>query len=63
MKKNRIGMIVVAVILVIGELLMIAYSNLTWSKNWGSYLVIIAMILTISSLILAIRRDRNIKQN
>jgi len=58
MKKIRIGMIVVAVILVIGELLMIAYSNLTWSKNLGSYLVIIAMILTISSLMLTIRHEK-----
>lgn len=58
MKKFRIGLIVVAVIVVIEELIIIDYSNLTWSKKMGSYLVIIGMILTISSLILSIRHDK-----
>ena len=58
MKKFRIGLIVVAVIVVIGELIIIDYSNLTWSKKMGSYLVIIGMILTISSLILSLRHDK-----
>ena len=58
MKKFRIGLIVAAVIVVIGELIIIDYSNLTWSKKMGSYLVIIGMILTISSLILSIRHDK-----
>ena len=58
MKKIRIGLIVVAVIVVIGELIIIDYSNLTWSKNMGSYLVIIGMIMTIFSLILSIRYDK-----
>ena len=58
MKKFRIGLIVVAVIVVIGELIIIDYSNLTWSKKMGSYRVIIGMILTISSLILSIRHDK-----
>ena len=58
MKKFRIGLIVVAVIVVIGELIIIDYSNLTWSKKMGSYLVIIGMILTISSIILSIRNDK-----
>ena len=58
MKKFRIGLIVVAVIVVIGELIIIDYSNLTWSKKMGSYLVIMGMILTISSLISSIRHDK-----
>mgnify|MGYP003604859177 FL=1 len=58
MTKFRIGLIVVAVIVVIGELIIIDYSNLTWSKKMGSYLVIIGMILTISSLISSIRHDK-----
>ena len=58
MKKFRIGLIVVAVIVVIGELIIIDYSNLTWFKKMGSYLVIIGMILTISSLISSIRHDK-----
>jgi len=58
MKIIRIGLIVVAVIVVIGELIIIDYSNLTWSKNMGSYLVIIGMIMTIFSLILSIRYDK-----
>jgi hypothetical protein len=57
MKKFRVGLIVVATIIILGELTIIDYSNLAWSKNLGSYLVIIGMIFTISGLILSIRHD------
>jgi hypothetical protein len=63
MKKFRIGLIVVAVIVVIGEFIIIDYSNLTWSNNLGSYLVIIGMICTISSLILSIKHDKKQQAN
>jgi len=54
-KKIRIVLIVCAVVLIIAELTIIDYSNLTWSKNFP---VIIAMILVIISSIMAIRYDK-----
>jgi len=63
MKKLSVGFIIVATIVIIGELTIIDYSNLTWSKNRGSYLVIIGMIFTISALIISIRHEYNNKQN
>ena len=63
MKKLRVGLIVGAAIIILGELIIIDYSNLTWSNNLGSYLVIIGMICTISSLILSIRHDKKKRAN
>ena len=52
MKKIRIGLIVGAFIIIVADLILIDYSNLTWSKNVGAYCSILAMIcLIISSLI------------
>lgn len=45
MKNNiRVGLLVFAIVIIISELTIIDYSNLTWSKNLGSYLVIIGML-------------------
>jgi hypothetical protein len=63
MKKFRVGLIVGATIIIVGELTIIDYSNLTWSNNWGSYLVMIGMAYTISSLILSIRHDKKQQAN
>lgn len=63
MKRIRVGLIVGATIIILGELIIIDYSNLTWSNNLGSYLVIIGMICTISSLILSIRHDKKKREN
>ena len=63
MKKFRVGLIVGAIIVIIGELSIIDYDNLTLSKNWGLYLLLIGMIYTISSLILSIRRDKKQQTN
>jgi len=63
MKKLSIGFIIAATIVILGELTIIDYSNLSWSENRGSYLVIVGMIFTISALILSIRHEKNNKQN
>lgn len=44
-------MVLIAVILIIAQFVIIDYSNLSWSKNAGSYLGIASMILLIISLI------------
>jgi cadmium resistance protein CadD (predicted permease) len=63
MKKFRVGLIVGATILILGELAIIDYSNLTGSKNLGAYLGIIGMICTISILILSIKQDKKKQAN
>ena len=63
MKKFRVGLIVGAIIVIIEELSIIDYDNLTLSKNWGLYLLLLGMIYTISSLISSIRRDKKQQTN
>jgi len=63
MKKFRVGLVVGAIIVIIGELSIIDYDDLTLSKNWGLYLLLIGMIYTISSLILSIRHDKKQQTN
>lgn len=58
MKKFRIGLIVVAFILILAELMITDYDSFWNSKNIGNYLVILSMILVIISLIVAIKTDK-----
>ena len=44
-------MVLIAIILIIAQFVIIDYSNLSWSKNAGSYLGIASMILLIRSAI------------
>ena len=61
--KIRIGLAVFAVVIIIAELTIIDFSNLTWSKNLGSFSVIVAMILVIISSIFQIRQDKKQQAN
>jgi len=63
MKKLSVVFIIAATIVILGELTIIDYSNLTWSKNLSSYLVIAGMICAISALIFSIRHEKNNKKN
>ena len=60
MKKSRIVLIIIALILMLTQLGLIEYSDLSWSKNSGSYLSIISMILIIISMIYS---DRHAKKS
>jgi predicted ferric reductase len=62
-KKIRIGLIVFAVVLIIAQLTIIDYSNLTWYKTFGSFSGIIGMILLIISMIMAIRYNKKQQAN
>jgi len=61
--KIRIGLIVCAVVLIIAQLTIIDYSNLTWHKTLGSFSGILAMIFLIISMIMAIRYDKKQQAN
>ena len=50
MKKLRTGLIVFAIIAIIGQFLVMDYSNLSWSNNAGNYLGIFSMIGIIISI-------------
>jgi hypothetical protein len=51
MKNFRLGLTIFAVIIIIGQLTVTDYSNLSWSNNAGSYLGIISMICLIVAMI------------
>tara|TARA_R110001583_G_scaffold50022_2_gene156218 strand:- start:9166 stop:9354 length:189 start_codon:yes stop_codon:yes gene_type:complete len=53
MRKLRFGLIVCASIIIIGQLSLTDYSDLSWSNNLGRYLGIIAMLGLILSMILS----------
>lgn len=57
MKKFRYGLILFALIIIVAQLLIIDYTNLSWSNNAGSYLGIISMILLIMSMLFSNRYD------
>jgi len=61
--KIRIGLIVSAVVLIIAQLTIIDYSNLTWYKTLGSFSSIIGMILMIIIMIMSIRYDKKQQAN
>jgi len=63
MKKFRIGLIVFAIIIIIGQLTIMDYINLSWSNNGGSYLGIISMICLIISMVLSNRYEKNESKN
>jgi len=63
MKKFRIGLVVFAIIIIIGQLIIMDYINLSWSNNGGSYLGIISMICLIISMILSNRYEKNESKN
>jgi hypothetical protein len=45
MKKFQITLLIVAATILIANLFLINYNDLSWSKNGGQYLGIISMIL------------------
>ena len=47
-----------AVIIIAGQMTVVDYVDLSWSKNAGSYLGIISMILLILSMIYSIRYEK-----
>ena len=58
MEKFRRGLIIFAVVLIIAQLTVIDYSNLSWSNNAGSYLGIFSMICVIISVGLSKRQAK-----
>ena len=63
MKKFKIGLIVGATIMIIVDLTIIDYSNMTSSKNFAFYLMLPGLIYAISSLIISIRNDKKQQAN
>ena len=62
-KKIRVGMIIVAIIIIIIDLIFVDYGNLTWSKNLSSYSGILAMICLIIGMIFQISHDNEPQTN
>ncbi|MBS3737780.1 MAG: hypothetical protein KGY51_02135 [Psychroflexus sp.] len=62
MKKLRLGVSVVAIVLIAIELYLIDYKNLSLADNTNHYLVIFAMICLILSMVFSQRHDDRLKK-
>jgi len=60
-KRIRVGLIIVAGVLVMIELAIIVFDDLAWSKNLTPFLGSIASICLVTSMILQIREDKKQK--
>lgn len=58
MRKFRFGLIIFAFMIIIGQLTITDYSDLSWSNNAGSYLGIISMICLIIAMISSNRYEK-----
>jgi uncharacterized membrane protein len=58
MRKFRIGLIISAVVMILVQLGVVEYSDLSWSVNAGSYWGIISMILLIISMFYSNRYEK-----
>lgn len=57
--KVRFGLIILALILIIGEFIfVIDYHKSDWSNNIGPYLSIFSMVLLIISMIISIKHEK-----
>jgi len=57
MKKFRLWLVAFASIMIIGQLILTDYDDLSWSNNAGNYLGIISMVCIIISMILSNRHE------
>jgi len=58
MRKFRIGLIIFAFAMIIVQLTILDYSEMSWSNNAGSYVGIISMVLLIISMIFSNRFEK-----
>jgi hypothetical protein len=59
MKKYRSGLIALALVLIIVQLTIVDYDDLSWSNNSGSYLGVFSMALLILAMIASNRAEKN----
>ena len=62
MKKYRSGIMALAVVLIIVQLIIIDFDDLSWSNNTGSYLGVFSMALLILAMIASNRAEKEWKQ-
>lgn len=54
MRNAKFILIGVAVVLIIGNISITDFADLSWSRNSGSYLSIMAMILLVISIVISL---------
>lgn len=59
MKMFRWGLIVFACIVIVGQLSILNYDDLSWSANSGSYLGILSMLCVIAAMYFSNRFSRD----
>jgi len=58
MKKFRLGIIAFAVVLIIIQLTIVDFNDLSWSNNSGSYLGLFSMVFLILAMIASNRAKK-----
>ena len=58
MKRYRSGIIALTVVLIIIQLVMVDFDELSWSNNYGSYLGVLSMALLILAMIASNRAEK-----
>lgn len=65
MKKSRIGLIIISIIILIGQLtiLIVNSKTVSWTEDWGSLLSIGSVVLLVLTILSVERSERkNTKQ-
>jgi len=63
MNKLRNGLIILAIIVIIGQLILMDYTNFGFKENGGNYLGIFSMVLLIIAMISSNRYDKRTTGN
>ncbi|MCU4175657.1 hypothetical protein [Carboxylicivirga sp. N1Y90] len=58
MKKFRNRLMIFACIVIVGQCMVVDYSDLSWTENAGSYLGIVSMLLLIVSMVLSNQHEK-----
>lgn len=61
MKRNRIrkGIIIAALVIILGNIVLLDFQDLSWARNQVNYMGITAMIMVILSMSIFIKYDQN----
>ena len=62
MTKLRVGFIIVGVIMIIISLILLDYSDLSWSVNSGTYGVMMTAIVVIIGMVYSMQHDKKKEQ-
>lgn len=54
---------IAAILIIIAELFILDYNDLSWKNNAGNYMVVLAMLFTLGSMLLSLRQEKKGKED